>query len=90
MCLFFCFEMGFPFPLQVFIAFADLSSHRVLRDMRFTNRLKRTHVFVRYDAVLDREIVTTQLGGPCIHRRECQIMAFESVEHWVVVIFARW
>jgi hypothetical protein len=52
--------------------------------------VKEDPCLVRYDAMLDRKIVTTRLRAPCIQRRGCQIMAFESVEYRVVVIPARW
>jgi uncharacterized membrane protein YciS (DUF1049 family) len=67
--LVFLFRSGFLFYyIDVHIVCGFIITPR-LRDMRFTKRLKRTHIFVRYDPVLDREIVTRQLGGPCIHRR---------------------
>lgn len=52
--------------------------------------VKEDPCLVRFDAVLDREMVTRQIGAPCIHRRGCQIVAFELVEHRVVVIPAMW
>jgi len=88
--LVFLFPYGFPF------SFTDV--HSVCgfiitpRSARYEvhEAIKEVPCLVRYDVVLDREIVTRQLGGPCIHRRGCQIMVFESVEHRVVVIPARW
>ena len=88
--LVFLFPYGFPF------SFTDVHSvcgfivtpHSARYEVQ--EAVKEDPCLVRYDAVLYREMVTRQLGGPCIHRRGCQIMAFESVEHRVVVIPVMW
>jgi len=88
--LVFLFPNGFPF------SFTDV--HKVCAFIitplsarcEVHEAVKEDLCLVRCNTVLDREIVIRQLGGPCIHRRGCQIMVFESVEHRVVGIPARW